>query len=128
MTPDRLIELAALKIGGAATDEELSELQALLHQYPQYRYLLEVVDKVSTNKQHQEKMKKEEDLVKHGWDQLQQKLSAAPEVTMEERVKKLPPAIWFRRNLLRIAAVFIPAVGAFLLLLRISFSGGPHQK
>jgi len=127
MIQDRILELTALKIGGAATEEEVSELQALLHQYPQYRYLLEVVNKLSTNTQHLEKMEKAEDLVKHGWDQLQQKLNVFPEVTVEDTVQKQPPVILFRRTLLRIAAVLIPAMVVFLFLFKFNKTQPPAQ-
>lgn len=127
MTQDRILELTALKIGGAATAEELSELQALLQQYPQYRYLLEVVNKLSTNKQHLEKMKREEDLVKHGWDQLQQKLNVTSKVTIEEPVPKQPRIILFRKNLLRVAAVLVPALVVFLFLLKYNRTPQPAQ-
>jgi ferric-dicitrate binding protein FerR (iron transport regulator) len=117
MIQERILELAARQMGRSATPEELAELEALLSQHPQYRYLLEVVNKLSTNKQHLEKIKKEEDLEKHGWDQLQGKLNVISGEAAEETGVKRTLFPRLNKTFLRIAAVLIPAIVVLLFVL-----------
>ncbi|MET6998057.1 FecR family protein [Chitinophaga defluvii] len=81
MKSERILELIARKLGRAAGPDELQELEALLVQHPEYRYVEEVIHAIGGNRQHIETPVEEQDIMLTGWEQLSSKLEeGVPEV------------------------------------------------
>ncbi|MDP4212880.1 MAG: FecR family protein [Bacteroidota bacterium] len=78
MEKSRIIELMAKKTGNSASDEELSELAALLSRYPDYAYLQEIVLSLKGSRNHFERNIPREELVNHGWQHLTDRLNTEP--------------------------------------------------
>lgn len=74
MPEKKIIQLLAKKIGHAASDKEIAELQKLLQQNPEYSFLIEILQSLETEKLHEEPALKEDDLMQESWLRLQQEL------------------------------------------------------
>lgn len=88
MTPEKkIIPLLAKKMGHAASDQEIAELQKLLQQHPEYSFLIEILQSLETEKLHQEPALKEDDLMQESWLRLQQDLDGMQK-TEDVRIKE----------------------------------------
>lgn len=73
MNLDRILELLAKKIGNAASEADLIELECLLKQHPNHQHLVAILKSIQSKKLKQP-AQNEELIVKEGWEKLQQKL------------------------------------------------------
>jgi transmembrane sensor len=74
MERNRILELLAKKMGNAASESELQELQDLLQEFPEHLYLIDVIESIETNKSSRLPHRNEETIVQENWNSLQQKL------------------------------------------------------
>jgi transmembrane sensor len=103
MKSERILELIARKMGAAAGPEELQELEDLLIQHPEFRYVEEVIHSIGGNRQHIESHIEEQDIMFTGWEQLSSKL--------EEGITEIVPRKWYARK------AWLMAAGMFLILM-----------
>jgi transmembrane sensor len=88
MSSQRILELMARKMGRAATEAELEELERLLAETPSYRFLEATVHSLHTNEEHIEPATHQQEIATGGWEQLAGQLNAAPPEIQPLRSKR----------------------------------------
>lgn len=78
MVSERILHLFAKKIGKAASDKELTELQELLRQNTDDQGLLELLHSIERRELHRKPTSSESDLVAENWLRLQEELVRTP--------------------------------------------------
>jgi ferric-dicitrate binding protein FerR (iron transport regulator) len=106
MKSERILQLLAKKMGQAASDKEMAELQKLLQQNPEYSFLIELLQSFEIEKLHKEPALKEDDLMQESWLMLERELDELPASGRVQEIKKSrlrkPLPSW-----MRVAAIWI---------------------
>jgi ferric-dicitrate binding protein FerR (iron transport regulator) len=88
MKSERILQLLAKKMGQAASDKEMAELQKLLQQNPEYSFLIELLQSFEIEKLHKEPALKEDDLMQESWLMLERELDELPTPGKLRKIKK----------------------------------------
>jgi transmembrane sensor len=115
MDLDRILELLAKQMGNLASENEITELEYLLEQYPDHTHLVSILRSVQSKKLRQP-AQNEELIVREGWEKLQEKMRAIglPDEAVKNRQKTTFLSLW-AKDTIKWAAVVVTAVGLFLL-------------
>ena len=118
MKSERILQLLAKKMGQAASDKELAELQKLLQQNPEYSFLIELLQSFEIDKLHKEPALKEDDLMKESWLMLEPELDEVPAAGKIDHITKTssrkPLPSWMRAAAIW-AGIILLAGGYFFI-------------
>jgi transmembrane sensor len=138
MVLDRIIELLAKRLGGAASEDEAAELYELIKQNPEHHYLVEIIEAIDSKKSASLIHESEEQFVKKNWGKLQDKLQSEEVKTFDDAHQDSPKLFLFRRSF-QLAAIWIAVVAALSICVylssnhnwfsnkNIAFTTGTHQ-
>ena len=91
MISERILQLLAKQMGKEASDEELSELQDLLQQYPENNFFVEILRAIEGEKSHKEPSLGEDLLVQESWLMLKQEMDDIhSDIESEEIENEMP--------------------------------------
>lgn len=118
MHSERLLQLLAKKMGHAASQEELQELEELIRQNPEHTLLLELLQSLQGEKLHQEPAMTEQKLVDESWSKLQLELNPHPSIDTASITAVPTPVkrLWHRKRWAQAAiwtGIFLLAGSAF---------------
>jgi ferric-dicitrate binding protein FerR (iron transport regulator) len=119
MYSERILQLLAKQMGNAASGKELLELEELLRKYPEYHFLVEILQSLEGEKVHKEPAMSEEALVHEGWGLLQDELNhlqanTVPLKNSENSIRIIPSLSWLRSAAIW-AGVILLAGSAFFV-------------
>lgn len=102
MELNRILELLAKKMGGAASEKEIDELQALLNEFPEHAHLIQILESIETNKLSKVPYRNEAAIVQESWNMMQKQLredenSEKAKAHSKGRVKKMFFRSWMTR-------------------------------
>lgn len=111
MNLDRILELLAKQMGNLASDDEVTELEFLLQQYPHHKHLVSILRSIQSKKLKQP-AQNEELIVRQGWEKLQEKMKTIEGATapIVEKEQKTAMRRLFTRYAMAWAAIFIATV------------------
>lgn len=93
MHSERIIQLLAKRMGKAATEAELNELQELLKQHPEHHYFIELLQSIEGEKIHQGPALSEKMLVDESWNKLQLEMNGTVPVTTTNTAFEAPSVV-----------------------------------
>ncbi|CAL1519533.1 FecR domain-containing protein [Chitinophaga sp. MM2321] len=85
MKSERIVELIARKTGQAASAEELAELEMLLTENPEYRFMEEVFNSIESSPQLTSLRPTEQEIMNSGWQQLELRLHTIQEAPVNKK-------------------------------------------
>ncbi len=116
MSSERILQLLAKKMGQAASDKELSELQGLLQEDPKNYLLIEMLESLEVEKIHKEPVLKEVDLLNKNWLSLKRELDSIPVLNAKAEKVAIRKSVGMWK---RLAAVWVGTLllaGGYFLL------------
>jgi len=109
MVVDRIIELLAKKMGGAASEDELTELYRLIRQNPEHHFLIEIIEAIDSKKSPDAGFESEEQMIKRNWKKFQHQLKSEDLKEFGEEHRGSSKLFFFRRSYQR-AAIWIGVI------------------
>ncbi|MEO9021165.1 MAG: FecR domain-containing protein [Ginsengibacter sp.] len=132
MISERLLQLLARQLGHTASDDEISELQNLLQQYPEHNFLVEILGSIEGEKSHREPALGEDLLVQESWLMLKQEMDENKtdkifdDISPVANEKEIPHIHFIRKYHLKwwaAAAILIVLAGSAYLFSRSMGTG-----
>ena len=124
MKSEKILQLLAKKMGQAASDKEIAELQKLLQQNPKYYFLIEILQSLEAEKTHTEPTVKDDELIHESWLMLERELDELPATDEAPQTPKLFPKKTLH-GWMRVAAVW---AGIILLAGAFYFKNTPVKE